>query len=285
VATSTDVTELDIEVAGGRRLHAYDTAGAGAGGLPVFWCHGTPNTGAPPEPLFPVADRLGIRWVSYDRPGYGGSSPHPDRSVGSAAGDVAAVADALSIERFGVVGYSGGGPHALACGARLPDRVVGVVGISGLAPYDADGLDWFAGMTEGDQAALRAAVAGRAAKEAYEASGAEMDLQLTPGDIEALSADWAWLANDVITAVMAGPGGSIDDDLAFVNPWGFSPADITVPLLLLHGGSDGVVPPAHTRWLADHCPTAALRLTPDDGHVSVLAGVPAALEWLVSQAG
>ncbi|HEX5849276.1 MAG TPA: alpha/beta fold hydrolase, partial [Rubrobacter sp.] len=130
------VRETNVEAGDGRTLHAYDTGTAGMDGrLVVFWHHGTPNTGAPPEPLFEAADRLGIRWLSYDRPGYGGSTSRKDRNVASAAADVSDVADALGITRFAVMGHSGGGPHALACAALLPERVLGVVSVSGLAPY------------------------------------------------------------------------------------------------------------------------------------------------------
>src|SRR5206468_3612514 len=111
--------------------------------LALVWHHGTPNIGSPPKPLFEAAARLGMRWVSYDRPGYGGSSPRPGRDVASAAEDVSALVDALGIERFAVVGHSGGSPHALACAALLPDRVLGVLAIACLAPFDAGGLDWF----------------------------------------------------------------------------------------------------------------------------------------------
>lgn len=158
------VIETDLTLPDGRVLHAYDTGGEG---LPVFWHHGTPNLGAPPRPLFSE----GVRWISFDRPGYGGSTAVPERDVASVAGCAAAVADALGVERFAVMGHSGGGPHALACAALLPDRVLGVVSVSGLAPFDADGLEWFAGMNASGAAGLRAAVAGRAAKERFEAAG------------------------------------------------------------------------------------------------------------------
>ena len=100
----------------GRVLRAYDVPGDDTR-LTVFWHHGTPNVGTPPEPLLPMSRE--IRWISYDRPGYGGSTPHPGRDVASAAGDVAAIADALGVDRFAVLGHSGGGPHALACAALL----------------------------------------------------------------------------------------------------------------------------------------------------------------------
>src|SRR3954449_8017517 len=113
---NADISESELETADGRRLHVYDTgAGDGAARLTVFWHHGTPNLGAPPKPLLPASDRLGIRWVAYDRPGYGASTPLPGRRVASAAADVARVADELGIDRFAVMGHSGGGPHALAC--------------------------------------------------------------------------------------------------------------------------------------------------------------------------
>lgn len=115
------VRETDLELRDARTLHAYDTGDDGR--LAVFWHHGTPNIGTPPEPLFAAADRLGIRWVSYDRPGYGGSTPHRGRDVASAAADVSSAADALGIDRFAVMSHSGGGPHALARAALLPDRV------------------------------------------------------------------------------------------------------------------------------------------------------------------
>jgi pimeloyl-ACP methyl ester carboxylesterase len=147
------VTEADVRLPGGRILHAYDTRADGFAGRPgvpgspvaVFWLHGSPNIGSPPEPLFAAAEANGLRWVSYDRPGYGGSGPHDGRTVASAAADVAAIADALGIGRFAVLGHSGGGPHALACAALLPERVIAAVSVSGPAPFDAAGLDWFAG--------------------------------------------------------------------------------------------------------------------------------------------
>jgi pimeloyl-ACP methyl ester carboxylesterase len=280
------VTQTDLELGDGRTLHVYDTGADDADGrLAVFWHHGTPNIGAPPEPLFAAAARLGIRWVSYDRPGYGGSSPYRDRDVASAADYVSCVADALGIDRFAVMGSSGGGPHALACGALLPECVLGVVSVAGLAPFDAEGLDWFAGMSDSGVASLRAAAEGRAAKERYEASGAEYDPEMfTPEDHAALSGAWSWVLDVVNPAVEAGPGGLIDDDLAFVSPWGFDPARVVAPSLFLHGGRDRVVPSSHGEWLAHRCPSAELWLSPDDGHISVLNQSAAAMEWLREQA-
>ncbi|MGC1212854.1 MAG: alpha/beta fold hydrolase [Micromonospora sp.] len=272
------VTEMDLPLGDGRTLHLYDTGGDDR--LAVFWHHGTPNIGAPPAPLFDAADRLGIRWLSYDRPGYGGSTPAPGRDIASAATYLAAVADALSIGRFAVMGHSGGAPHALAGGALLPDRVLAVVGGAGMAPYDAEGLDWFAGMVPSGVASLRAAAAGREAKERYETSGVEYDPEFTPADLAALHGEWSWFDSVVGPATQGGPGGLIDDDLAYVSPWGFDPAQVTPPVLLLHGGRDGIVPASHGEWLSRRCPAAELRHYPEDGHISVLRHAEAALEWL-----
>ncbi|KAB8192243.1 alpha/beta fold hydrolase [Nonomuraea phyllanthi] len=279
------VKEFDLGLSDGRKLHVYDTGPVGATDrLVVFWQHGTPNIGTPPEPLFPVSERLGIRWVSYDRPGYGGSTPVPGRDIASAAGHVSAVADALGIGRFAIMGHSGGGPHALACGDLLGERVLAVVSIAGMAPRGADGLDWFAGMCPSGEAALRAAAAGRAARERHEATSEYDPEMFTPADHAALEGEWSWFGSVVGPAVAGGPGGQIDDDLAYVRPWGADPARVSAPVLLVHGDQDRVVPVAHGRRLARHCPSAELRTFPDDGHISILHAAPAALDWVRAHA-
>jgi pimeloyl-ACP methyl ester carboxylesterase len=274
-------TEADLELSDGRTLHCYDTREDESDArAAVFWHHGTPNVGSPPEPLFPAAAENGLRWVSYDRPAYGGSSPNPGRDIASAAADVAAIADMLGIGRFAVLGHSGGGPHALACGALLPERVIAVVSVSAPAPFDAQGLDWFAGWSRSGVAEQRAALAGRAALEAYLPS-AEFDPEtFTPGDQSALEGRWSWLAGVAGQAMEQGDAGMVDDLLAGAQAWGFAPAGITVPVLVLHGTGDRMVPSAHGEWLAAHCPTAELRLAPGHGHITVLDSAPAALEWL-----
>ena len=262
-------------------LHVYDTGtGDAAAGFAVFWHHGTPNPGAPPEPLFAVAAERGIRWVSYDRPGYGGSTPQPGRDVASAAADVASIANALGIDRFAVMGHSGGGPHALACAAVLPGRVRAAVCVSGLAPFGAEGLDWFAGMTPSGGTELRAAAAGRAALEAHFAS-AEFDPEMfTPADHAALSGPWSWIGTVVDQALASDQSGMVDDDLAYVSPWGCDPGQVSAPILFVHGTQDRIVPHSHAEWLAQRCPWAELWLRPDDGHVSVLSSSILALDWL-----
>jgi pimeloyl-ACP methyl ester carboxylesterase len=261
----------------------YDTRADDSGAaLVVFWHHGTPNLGEPPEPLLPTAAERGIRWVSYDRPGYGGSSPHPGRDVGSAAADVAAIADALDIAQFAVMGHSGGSAHALACAALLPERVLAAVSISGLAPFNADGLDWFADMWPSGAGELRAAERGTTALQDYLTS-TEFDPEMfTPADHAALAGAWRWLGVISERAMAGGLGGMVDDDLAYVAPWGFDPRQIRMPVLIVQGGQDRIAPGAHGKWLARRIRSAALWLRPDDGHISVLSSAPAAMDWLLT---
>lgn len=274
----TTVTEFDLPLPAGR-LHVYDTGGADR--LPVFWHHGTPNIGVPPEPLFEASERLGIRWVSWDRPGYGRSTAAPGRDVASAALHAEAVADSLGIGRFATMGHSGGAPHALACGALLPRRVRGVVAAASLAPYDAVGLDWFTGMASSGVDVLRAAAAGRAARQRWDVEhGDDYDPEFTPADLRAFEADWSWFMGVVQAGTANGADPAIDDDVAYVAPWGFDTARVEAPVLLLHGELDRIAPCSHARWLADHCPDAELRLFPGDGHISVLTHAEAALEWI-----
>jgi pimeloyl-ACP methyl ester carboxylesterase len=276
------LTETGLDL-GGRTLHVYDT-GPDDGRLAVFWHHGTPNSGAPPEPLFADADRLGLRWVSFDRPGYCGSTAQPGRDVAAVARDVAAVADELGLDRFAVMGHSGGGPHALACAALLGGRVTAVVSGSGLAPYGAAGLDWTAGMRPGLVAEHDAARRGRAALAEHAASAEDDPEMFTPADQAALGGDWSWLISVVRQALAGPPDGQLDDELATVAPWGFSPDQVTVPALFLHGGQDRMVPATHSEWLAGQIPGAELWLRPDDGHISVLQSAGLALEWIREQA-
>src|SRR5215210_3997702 len=274
------VRETDLQLADGRTLHAYDTGTDDADGrLAVFWHHGSPNIGAPPEPLSPVAERLGIRWVSYDRPGYGGSTPHPDRDVASAAADASAVVDALGLDRLAIMGHSGGGSHALACAALLRERVLGAVVVSGMAPFGAEGLEWFEGFGPGGAAQLRAAAAGRAALEKHLAESDE-EAGFTPEDEAALEGEWSWLIDVVRPALAGGMEGFIEDDLAGVDAWGFDPAEVAAPALFVHGGGDRVVPAAHGEWLARRCSSAELWLRPGDGHISALNHAAAAMGWL-----
>jgi pimeloyl-ACP methyl ester carboxylesterase len=279
------VSVHDLRLPDGQVLRVHDSAESPGGDvarprLTVVWLHGSPQTGALLAPLLRAAAQRGIRLISYGRPSYGGSSPRPGRSVASAATDVAAIADALGLDRFAVMGASGGGPHALACAALLPDRVIAAACLASLAPIDAEDLDFFAGMAS--DGALRSALAGRAAREHYEATAEFDPASFVERDYATLAGDWASLGDDVGEASAAGPDGLIDDDLAFVMPWGFDPAAVMVPVLIVQGGRDRVVPPAHGAWLARTCTRAEFWEYPDDGHISILDECPAVLDWLLA---
>ncbi|MGV8885324.1 MAG: alpha/beta fold hydrolase [Microbacteriaceae bacterium] len=269
--------QLDVSV-GNRTVHAWDSGSGSA--LTLVWHHGSPQTGAPLEPVARWARERDIRLVTYSRPSYGGSTAQPGRTVADAPADVTAVLDALDIDRFATMGASGGGPHAMACGALLAPRVVGVVCLAGIAPYTAD-FDWFAGMASPDD--IRAALDGRDARTVQENVSEWNDYSFSARDYAALQSTWGSLSADVGVASAAGSDGLIDDDVAFVTPWGFSLAAVTVPTLLAQGGDDRVVPRAHAEWMLTHLPNAELWLRPHDGHISVMNAAPVAMDWLLAQ--
>ena len=281
-----DMDETDLRLPDGRILHVYDSAPGDDARLALFWHHGTPNLGTPPAPLFEAGEWLGIRWISLDRPGYGGSTANPGRTVASVTADLTTVADALLVDTFALMGYSGGGTYALGAAAILGERVEAVTTLAAIAPYDAPGLDWYDGMLPSGLASLRAAAAGRDAKMRHETSGVEYDPEFTPADLALFDGPWSWLgsvAGD--TSMPNGPDGLIDDDCSYVVPWGCDPAKITAPTLLVHGTGDRIVPSSHGRWLGDHILTAELDLHPGDSHISVLAHAEAGLEWIRERTG
>lgn len=279
------ITEIDVTADDGRILHAFaaprgpraDEA-ADDGRLVVMWHHGSPQTGALLPPLLDAADARGIRLISYARPSYGGSTGRPGRDVASAAADARRVADALGVDRFAVMGASGGGPHALACAALLGHRVVGAVSLAGLAPLGED-LDWYGGMAA--DGALRSAEGGREARTAFAETEVFVPEVFVDVDWATLKGSWASLDEDVARSEQWGQDGLVDDDVAFVRPWGFDPSTIDAPTLLVHGGRDRMVPPSHSLWLAEAIPDAELWLRPEAGHVSVLDECPAAMDWLL----
>lgn len=276
---------FDLPLPGGGVLHAVDTGPCGRPDeLAVVWHGGTPNTGVPPEPLFAAAERLGIRFLGADRPGYGGSSRRPRAPLAAIAEDVARVADAAGVGRFATLGHSGGGPRSLATAALLPDRAIAAVAISAPAPPGAAGLDRFRGMAPGVVREQAAVVRGEQAI-TEELERDEFDESVfTAEDFQALDGAWAWFGPVVRDAVSHGVAGQVDDLLTQAAPWGFEPGDVAVPVLVVHGTADRVVPVAHGRWLAEHLPDAALRAVPGAGHLSVLTEAPGALAWLRAMA-
>ena len=272
-----------VESADGRTL-AFEELGD-PDGVPLFVLHGTPGSrlnGRHPDPSRVTA--AGLRIISYDRPGYGHSSRHRGRRVVDCVGDVAAIADRLGVERFAVTGGSGGGPHALAVGARLPERVTQVAcDVSG-APYDAAGLDWLAGMDEVNIKEFGWAVAGE------ETLARELEREMSEilerladdptaalAGIELSAADRAVLDDPEVRESLGrstremfveGAWGWVDDDLAFIKPWGFDVAELRVPVEVRYGATDVLVPPSHGQWLAAHIPNATVVVDHDGGHLS-----------------
>jgi len=288
---------MRVDLADGRHLDVV-TAGPEAG-MPLVFHYGTPGSPVPFPPMVDAAARLGLRTVLYARPGYAGSTPHPGRRVADAAADTAAVLDALGLDRFVTAGWSGGGPHAIACAALLPDRCAGAVSIAGVAPYGPPDLDWTAGMgpenvdefgaaAAGEEALTRflAPIAGDrsfvVASELAEALGG----LLSDVDRGYLTGDFAeFLADTFRGALEQGPVGWRDDDLAFVTDWGV-PLDRAAGIAIWQGSEDRMVPYPHGQWLAAHLPGARAHLLPGEGHLSIVVGRFAEiLDDLVRHAG
>lgn len=270
-----------LDVPGGT-LRWYDAGPADAPTVAI-WHHGTPNIGEPPAPLLEASAARGIRWLGFDRPGYGGSSAVEGRTVADAADLAARVADAAGVASFAAVGHSGGGPHALACAAVLGERVTAVVSIGGLAPIDAQGLDWFEGMHRGGAAELHAAMEGPSKLRTLVAAS-EFDPEMfTRADAAALAGEWSWFNGIAAAGVAGGLDGMTADDVAYVNPWGFSLGAIRSPVLFVHGTDDRIVPVAHGRWNAAATQDGVLWERPGDGHLSVMGAGEAVLDWLIGQ--
>jgi pimeloyl-ACP methyl ester carboxylesterase len=278
------------------RLLAVEDQGDPAG-LPVLVHHGTPSSRnvACYGPWVRDAAERGFRLISYDRPGYGESSPQPGRAVADSAADVRAICAELGIDRLVTWGYSGGGPHVLACAALLPDLVAAAAVLAGLAPFDAEGLDWFAGMHKDnvedtqlyltdEDAAWRnldqcreeylLASAGEMVTMSESAHSPEEALATPGGYFEfTLSCTKAGLA--------PGNQGWWDDNRNQLMPWRFDVADIAVPVLLMHGRQDILVPPGHCEWLSSRIPGVEVRWFDDDGHAALAQRrVPEAHAWL-----
>jgi pimeloyl-ACP methyl ester carboxylesterase len=270
------------------------------GGFPVLSLHGTPGGRLNRHPDESKYAEAGARVITYDRPGYGRSDRAPGRAVVDCVTDVAAVADALGIERFSVTGASGGGPHALAVAARLPGRVVRARCDVGVAPYPSDGLDWLAGMDPKNVIEFEYAAAGEQTLLLYVekeladmvANVAEDPSKILEG-FELSEADRVVLQREDLHQTVrestddlarGGVWGWVDDDLAFVRPWGFDVSEITVPVEVRYGLTDVLVPAAHGQWLATHVPRATVVAEQGEGHLGDPDRVVELTRWLVTGA-
>lgn len=265
-------------------------------GLPVVVHHGTPMSGLQYGPHVELALEQGIRLIGYDRPGYGGSTRAKGRAVADCAADVHAIADHLGLDRFASWGISGGGPHVLACAALCDDRLTAAASLAAVAPYAADGLDWYAGMGEENHVEFGKALEGEEALRPYVEQHAEHHTT-TVAD---LIAGMQTLLGDEDRAVLTGklaefflevdrhafePGvdGWVDDDLAFARPWGFELETIDRPVLLLQGEDDRFVPASHGHWLAARVPCVEARIAGADGHLTLVERrMREVNDWLLS---
>jgi pimeloyl-ACP methyl ester carboxylesterase len=270
-------------------------------GFPLVMHHGTPGSGVTYPQLSRACREHGLSLVMYTRAGYGTSTPRPDRRVADVTDDVADLLDHLGHGEFLTLGWSGGGPHALACAARLPDRCLAAATGAGAAPYETGGrLDFLADMGPENIKEFGAALEGRSALEPYlERERAEL-LESTPETIgEALGGlvspvDKAYahgefaehLFDSFSHALSLGIEGWAEDDLAFTRPWGFELEEIdAVPVSVWQGREDRMVPFAHGEHLASRLPTGRAHLYDDEGHLSLMARVGDVVADLRERAG
>jgi pimeloyl-ACP methyl ester carboxylesterase len=265
-------------------------------GRPIVVHMGTPNSRHLYLRIVLDAVEKGLRLISYDRPGYGDSAPHPGRTVADAASDVRTICAELGLERVATWGISGGGPHALACAALLPDLVAAAACLASLAPYGPEDLDYFAGMGDGNVEDFRLFLTDEAAAKAKtdrdrnevlatapEDAIAGMASLVTAADAAVLHGELAkYLVTSAQDGLAPGSEGWWEDNCT-LKPWGFDLADITVPVLLLHGRQDKFVPFGHGEWLAAHIPGVDARLLDHDGHLTLLEHrIPEVHSWLAA---
>jgi pimeloyl-ACP methyl ester carboxylesterase len=270
-------------------------------GFPILALHGTPGCRFNRWPKEEVYAELGVCWVTHDRAGYGRSDRHHGRNVADEAADVAALADELGFDRFGVTGGSGGGPHVLACAALIPGRIVRAICAVGVAPFGSAGLDedeWLAGMDPENVKEVRWAIAGEdvlTPELEAEQKRIEERVAIDPSTIldefELSESDRAEMARPEAMQIIRetsleqavnGVGGWVDDDLAFVKPWEFDVAAVAAPVLVRYGLTDVLVPPAHGDWLAANVPGCIVETDDSAGHLGSdpEEQIAASVRWL-----
>ncbi len=272
-----------VNLPDGRKLEVR-TAGPEDGKILLFH-HGTPGIGMQFPPLAKAAAAKGLRTVMYSRPGYGTSTPQPGRKVIDAAHDAACVVDAVGGTTFRTIGWSGGGPHALACAAALPGRCLATVTIAGVAPYPAEGIDWLAGMADENVEEFSLALQGADTLTPFLEAFARSLATTQPADLAnvlggllsevdkaQVTGDFAeWMLETCRLGLAHGIAGQRDDDLAFTTNWGFDVRDVR-SVAVWQGAQDRMVPYAHGVWLAGHIPGVRRRLFAAEGHLSVGLG-------------
>ena len=292
--TAPSVETRTVTTADGRTLTLE--LGGDPAGLPILAHNGSPNTRHLYGPLLEDAVEHGIRLISYERPGYGGSTPQPGRTVADCAADVRAIADALDIQRLAVWGASGGGPHALACAALLPDLIAAAAAICSIAPYGAPGLDYFSGMGKDNEEDIKlylrdpAAARVKSRQDRLDALAVTPDqvtegwkTLLSPTDLAAVSDEFAaFLVSSFQDGLATTDEGWWEDGEAHLQPWGFDLDAISIPVSVWHGREDRFVPFQHGEWLAAHVPGAEAHLSDTDGHLTLYGRIPEVHRWLTA---
>jgi pimeloyl-ACP methyl ester carboxylesterase len=274
-----------LRLADGRALDVY--VSGPDDGMPLVFHHGTPGSGLPDSrALERAVHARGLRYVSASRAGYGRSDRHAGRRVVDVVADTAEVLASLGAAEAYVAGHSGGGPHALACAARLPGVRSALV-IAGVGPADADDLEFLTGMGEENLIEFGHAAGGEGELRPYleaqradladatpEAIIASLGTILPEIDRAALGAELGEdLAEGMAEGLRDGVDGWLDDDLAFLAPWGFALDEIGIPTSIWQGDVDLMVPFSHGRWLAERIPGVDARLLAGEGHLSIAVGL------------
>lgn len=250
-------------------------------GATLLSLHGSPGSRLNRAPIHDRLTEANIRQITYDRPGYGYSTPQPGRRVVDVAADVEALLDELGLDRVAVSGGSGGGPHALALATARPARCTVVHCDVGVAPYTLMGEAFLDGMDPKNVSRFRAALQGREACAA--AFGPDLEEIVTqartdPGNVfadmampESDRAVLRELGNSItagfVEAGRQGPWGFVDDFIAIAAPWGFDPADASAPVIIEYGRTDVNVPASHGDWLVENVPHVEVRAHETGGHV------------------
>lgn len=262
----------------GRTL-AFTDIGSSEGPV-VFYCHGAPGGRLELVGLDAAFAEAGVRVVTPDRPGYGGSTPLAGRTTASWADDIATLANRIGVDRFGVMGLSSGGPYAVACAALLPDRVCGAVIAAGNT--DMSWPDARTGYLESELAIMALDDEDAAVAYCIERYGADGS-RFFEGEMDLGATDNAWLAvPDNATALFAAMGeafhqgvtGYAHDITVQGRPWTFDPGSISVPVVVAHGENDRLVPIEHSRHTASLIPGSELRRLPGVGHLSLIDEFP-----------
>jgi pimeloyl-ACP methyl ester carboxylesterase len=269
-----------FKLSSGRELEVLDN-GVDSTRAIVFH-HGTPASASLWSQWFTYAADRGIRAISYSRAGYGTSDRDYGRSIISVNKDISEVLASKGIERFVAIGWSGGGPHALA--NTLLDTNVGAITLAGVGAFGVDDLDFLEGMAQENHEEFGASLQGEEVIQKWfvdnatpfkSAGGAEIREAfgglISEADKKSMEGSFAdVIASAIRSGLAVSFDGWVDDDVAFTKPWGFDLATITRPVKIWQGDQDYMVPHAHSHWLKKHIPTAELTFIPGQGHVTLL---------------